>query len=139
MSELSPSLPGSDIVDSIVESIVDSIVDSIAESGHEQQHIEKADIVDIIAADMSNSTSRKRTFYPKWVWSPVGGWWCEPPNAKRNLGITMVGLVVVLGVVCKFSSAHERRPNTPIRPIPSEMWCKHALVDRAAGGTPKVY
>mmetsp|Transcript_49298 Transcript_49298/g.115338 ORF Transcript_49298/g.115338 Transcript_49298/m.115338 type:complete len:86 (-) Transcript_49298:17-274(-) len=77
--------------------------------------------------------------YPKWVWSPVGGWWCEPPNAKRNLGITMVGLVVVLGVVCKFSSAHERRPNTPIRPIPSEMWCKHALVDRAAGGTPKGY
>lgn len=33
----------------------------------------------------------------------------------------------------------QRRPNTPIRPIFSEMMAKHALVDRAAGGTPKVY
>jgi len=33
----------------------------------------------------------------------------------------------------------QRRPNTPIRPIFSEIMAKHALVDRAAGGTPKVY
>ena len=22
--------------------------------------------------------------YPKWVWTPAGGWWCNPVNWKRN-------------------------------------------------------
>ena len=118
--------------------------------------------------------------YPKWVWSPVGGWWCSPPNWRRNTAITAAGLVLTVGYVWSWSAALEvrarargvagrtagrshcaarpiaahaprasatrararsaqRRPNTPIRPIFSETWAKHALVDRAAGGTPKVY
>ncbi|KAG8469774.1 hypothetical protein KFE25_006229 [Diacronema lutheri] len=77
--------------------------------------------------------------YPKWVWSPVGGWWCDPPNWRRNTGLAGCGLVLAIGYVWSWSAALERRPNTPIRPIFSEIMAKHALVDRAAGGTPKVY
>ena len=25
--------------------------------------------------------------YPKWVWSPSGGWWPTPANAGRNAAI----------------------------------------------------
>ena len=33
--------------------------------------------------------------YPKWVWSPAGGWWPNPKNAGRNAaiyGIVSVGV-----------------------------------------------
>jgi hypothetical protein len=26
----------------------------------------------------------RRFEYPKWVWSPSGGWWAEPVHWKRN-------------------------------------------------------
>jgi hypothetical protein len=26
----------------------------------------------------------RRYEYPKWVWSPSGGWWAEPVHWKRN-------------------------------------------------------
>lgn len=29
----------------------------------------------------------KRFEYPKYVWSPSGGWWCEPRNWRRNTAI----------------------------------------------------
>ncbi len=29
----------------------------------------------------------KRFDYPKYVWSPSGGWWCEPRNWRRNTAI----------------------------------------------------
>ena len=28
--------------------------------------------------------------YPKWVWSPSGGWWPKPQAWKRNAGLYMV-------------------------------------------------
>ena len=29
----------------------------------------------------------RRYHYPKWVWSPAGGWWASPANWKRNTAI----------------------------------------------------
>lgn len=29
----------------------------------------------------------KKFDYPKYVWSPAGGWWCNPRNWKRNTAI----------------------------------------------------
>jgi hypothetical protein len=37
-----------------------------------------------------------RFHYPKWVWSPSGGWWPNPVNAKRNALIYSV----FAGVTC---------------------------------------
>jgi hypothetical protein len=34
--------------------------------------------------------------YPKWVWSPSGGWWPNPANAKRNAAI----YAIFAGGVC---------------------------------------
>jgi len=68
--------------------------------------------------------------YPKWVWTPAGGWWCNPPNWKRNTMIAGVVWVGVLGVCASFSSNNERRPLKPMAyPIPSQFWCKHAVAD----------
>jgi hypothetical protein len=33
--------------------------------------------------------------YPKWVWSPSGGWWPSPVHWKRNTaiyGVFMIGV-----------------------------------------------
>jgi hypothetical protein len=35
----------------------------------------------------------RRYPYPKWVWSPAGGWWPTSPNYKRN---------AVIYVTCSF-------------------------------------
>ena len=32
----------------------------------------------------------RRFLYPKWVWSPTGGWWSNNPHWKRNTAITLV-------------------------------------------------
>ena len=68
--------------------------------------------------------------YPKWVWSPAGGWWCNPTNWKRNTGIVAVGWAVISYVSFKWSAANERRLLAPVAyPMPSQYWCKHAVDD----------
>ena len=67
--------------------------------------------------------------YPKWVWTPAGGWYCHPPNWKRNTALVALGWVVVLGFTFRISANNERRLHPPDRFIPSQMWCKHAVED----------
>ena len=68
--------------------------------------------------------------YPKWVWTPTGGYWCNPPNWKRNTAICAGVWSVVLYFGFKWSSANERRYLPPVDyPIPSQYWCKHACED----------
>lgn len=37
----------------------------------------------------------RRFYYPKYVWSPAGGWWHNPPNWKRNTVLVGLGIVAV--------------------------------------------
>ena len=68
--------------------------------------------------------------YPKWVWSPMGGYWCNPPNWKRNTAILVAGWAGVLYMGFKWGSANERRFMPPVDyPIPSQYWCTHAVED----------
>lgn len=68
--------------------------------------------------------------YPKWVWSPAGGWWCEPKQWKRNTAICLGVWGVALFFTFKFSARNERRLGAPADyPIPSQYWCKHAAED----------
>ena len=69
--------------------------------------------------------------YPKWVWSPAGGWWCNPPNWKRNTAICFGIWGGILALAFKWSSENERRYLPPYEnyPIPSQYWAKHAVED----------
>ena len=42
--------------------------------------------------------------YPKWVWSPAGGWWANPTNWRRNTalyGVFVVVTCVWASVICE--------------------------------------
>jgi hypothetical protein len=68
--------------------------------------------------------------YPKWVYSPAGGWWCNPPKWKRNTAICFGVYGIVLYNVFRWSAANERLYGPPVDyPIPSQYWRKHAVED----------
>ncbi len=33
--------------------------------------------------------------YPKWVWSPTGGWWPNPRKWRINTAVVVFGLVMI--------------------------------------------
>mmetsp|Transcript_13778 Transcript_13778/g.17983 ORF Transcript_13778/g.17983 Transcript_13778/m.17983 type:complete len:81 (+) Transcript_13778:188-430(+) len=68
-------------------------------------------------------------YYVPKVWSPSGGWWNNPPQAKLHTGIALGAIGVLSVLIFNVSRKLERRPIPPVRPIPSQMWCKHAVED----------
>jgi hypothetical protein len=42
--------------------------------------------------------------YPKWVWSPAGGWWANPPNWKRNTAIYVVVCCGIAAFVADYAN-----------------------------------
>jgi hypothetical protein len=71
----------------------------------------------------------KEFAYPKYVWSPAGGWWCNPRYWKRNTAIAFMAIFAISVPVFYISAQLERRPVPPYRQIPSQRWCKYAKVD----------
>uniref|UniRef100_A0A1X7UGN9 Uncharacterized protein n=1 Tax=Amphimedon queenslandica TaxID=400682 RepID=A0A1X7UGN9_AMPQE len=67
--------------------------------------------------------------YPKYVWSPSGGWWCNPRHWRRNTNIGLLIVVLSCIPVAYISAKLERRPVAPYRHIPSQRWCKYAETD----------
>ena len=62
--------------------------------------------------------------------APAGGFWCNPPNWKRNTAIAAGVWAACLYMTFKWSAANERRYMPPVNyPIPSQYWCKHAVED----------
>nr|CAB3457877.1 unnamed protein product [Digitaria exilis] len=81
------------------------------------------------------------------VWSMTGGPYCRPVHWRRNTAIAMFGVFIVcipiamksaelevymrppfmLTCPCYFSPslAYMQRPHHPVRPIPSQLWCKN--------------
>eukprot|EP01032_Pedospumella_encystans_P008198 gene8198-9757_t len=48
----------------------------------------------------------RRYPYPKWVWSPAGGWWPNPTNWKRNAAL-YVGVTFTLAYfVAQYADAN---------------------------------
>ena len=78
----------------------------------------------------------RRFYYPKYVWSPAGGWWGHyPKNWQRNRALAFATLgFILIPTVMSVSSANERRPIAPRWPIPSQLWCAHAGDDDARLG-----
>ena len=64
--------------------------------------------------------------YPAHVWTPAGGWWCNPPQWKRNSYIA--GAIGLIGWGLTFSlSASIEVPRRHIRTLcsPSSNLTKH--------------
>ncbi|CAM6106201.1 unnamed protein product [Calypogeia fissa] len=63
--------------------------------------------------------------YPTQVWTPLGGWWCDPKYWRRNTAIAMAGIFLTCVPIAIKSAQLEQRPVPPVRPIPSQLWCKN--------------
>ncbi|KAF8876837.1 hypothetical protein BD779DRAFT_1559300 [Infundibulicybe gibba] len=54
--------------------------------------------------------------YPKYVWSPAGGWWTRPSNWKSNTAIAFGGILAFTYATWSVSAAREVR-NIEIHPL----------------------
>ncbi|XP_057847029.1 uncharacterized protein LOC131056782 [Cryptomeria japonica] len=63
--------------------------------------------------------------YPTNVWTMTGGWFCRPKHWRRNTAIAMAGIFLVCIPIAMKSAELEQRPHYPVRPIPSQLWCKN--------------
>ncbi|RWW70229.1 hypothetical protein BHE74_00022104 [Ensete ventricosum] len=68
------------------------------------------------------------------VWSMTGGPYCRPKHWKRNTAIAFFGVFLVCIPIAIKSAELElvhfvfllqQRPHYPVRPIPSQLWCKN--------------
>ncbi|KAI5652713.1 hypothetical protein M9H77_29900 [Catharanthus roseus] len=59
------------------------------------------------------------------VWSMPGGPHCRPKHWKRNTAIAMAGIFLLCIPIAMVSAKLEQRPQMPVRPIPSQLWCKN--------------
>ncbi|XP_065070205.1 uncharacterized protein LOC135695148 [Rhopilema esculentum] len=71
----------------------------------------------------------KRFDYPKYVWSPTGGWWCEPRNWKRNTAFAFIGLFAAMIPIIYYDYNNLRRLKPPHTPLPWQKFAKHAVED----------
>ncbi|XP_032230070.1 uncharacterized protein LOC116613693 [Nematostella vectensis] len=76
-----------------------------------------------------NMGGGKKFAYPKFVWSPSGGWWCNPKNWRRNTLIAFGVYAAICIPVAYIALQLERRPVPPYRHIPSQRLAKYAKVD----------
>ncbi|OMP00423.1 hypothetical protein COLO4_12662 [Corchorus olitorius] len=63
--------------------------------------------------------------FRKKVWSMSGGPNCRPKHWRRNTAIAMFGVVLICIPIAMKSAELEQRPHHPVRPIPSQLWCKN--------------
>ncbi|KAH0871803.1 hypothetical protein HID58_078825, partial [Brassica napus] len=59
------------------------------------------------------------------VWSMSGGPYCRPKHWRRNTAFAMFGVFLVCIPIAMKSAELEQRPHMPVRPIPSQIWCKN--------------
>ncbi|GAB2217317.1 hypothetical protein Droror1_Dr00000490 [Drosera rotundifolia] len=59
------------------------------------------------------------------VWSMTGGPYCRPKHWKRNTALAMFGIFLICIPIARKSAELEQRPHLPVRPIPSQLWCKN--------------
>jgi len=71
----------------------------------------------------------KRFAYPKYVWSPTGGWWCEPRNWKRNTAIAFLVTALLTIPIIQYDYNHMRRSRPAVKTVPWQRFAKHAIED----------
>eukprot|EP00210_Caulerpa_lentillifera_P001059 g1021.t1 len=68
---------------------------------------------------------RNAPHYLKEVWTPMGGWYCDPVYWRRNTFFGLCAGFAITGTMFFYSVKMEERPNYPRRWIPSLLWCKN--------------
>ncbi|KAK9844166.1 hypothetical protein WJX81_006677 [Elliptochloris bilobata] len=63
--------------------------------------------------------------YPRGVWSPAGGWYADPKHWRRNTVLAFAAMFAIAVPVFFLSASREQRHQYPVRPIPSQRWCKN--------------
>ncbi|KAL5594139.1 hypothetical protein BROUX41_001185 [Berkeleyomyces rouxiae] len=81
--------------------------------------------------------------YPKHVWSPSGGWYCQPANWKANtaiMGAVILGTVAIAWNVSAEREIRFKKPE-PDRFYPSRYWTRQLrewdAEDKAAAAAKK--
>ncbi|KEZ40508.1 hypothetical protein SAPIO_CDS8406 [Scedosporium apiospermum] len=67
--------------------------------------------------------------YPKHVWSPAGGWYCQPANWKQNtfvLGAAVFGLTCIIWKISAEKEQFAHKPE-PGRFYPSRYWTRQLI------------
>ncbi|CAF1702980.1 hypothetical protein YC2023_037946 [Brassica napus] len=59
------------------------------------------------------------------VWSMSGGPYCRPKHWRHNTAFAMLGVFLVCIPIAMKSAELEQMPHMPVRPIPSQIWCKN--------------
>lgn len=81
----------------------------------------------IVSATTVNVSKRymgggRRFHYPKWVWSPAGGWWANPENWKRNTALygVFVGAFCLWGYsyATPMTTRYEPNKASQLAPLP---------------------
>ncbi|KAI8463125.1 MAG: hypothetical protein J3K34DRAFT_445160 [Monoraphidium minutum] len=62
--------------------------------------------------------------YFKEVWSPSGGWWCDPKGWRRNTAIAAGLFMAANYLIFSYSSTHEKRYLAPKQWVPSMLYVK---------------
>ncbi|KAL1846750.1 hypothetical protein VTK73DRAFT_220 [Phialemonium thermophilum] len=72
--------------------------------------------------------------YPKHVWSPAGGWYCQPANWRSNTAVFGLIIVGITALAWKASAEIEYRPHMPEpdRFYPSRHWSKQIIAHERA-------
>jgi hypothetical protein len=55
------------------------------------------------SADMSGGGEYP---YPKYTWSPAGGWWAKTKNWQRKTGVALVVMAAVAAPIALFSNVN---------------------------------
>ncbi|BDD59778.1 hypothetical protein MAP00_004968 [Monascus purpureus] len=67
--------------------------------------------------------------YPKEVWSPAGGWYCQPANWRANTVIAGACIIGIAAATWSLSAEREHRDKMPEpgRFFPSRYWSRQII------------
>ncbi|XP_057299355.1 uncharacterized protein LOC130629979 [Hydractinia symbiolongicarpus] len=66
-------------------------------------------IIGLMKDELGGKGAVKKFDYPKYVWSPTGGWWCQPRNWKRNTAIAFIASALISIPIIKWGRENEIR------------------------------
>ena len=49
----------------------------------------------------------RRYHYPRYVWSPTGGWWNNPANWRRNTIVAGIAIALIAIPIARLSAREE--------------------------------
>jgi len=70
--------------------------------------------------------------YFKEVWSPSGGWWCDPKGWRRNTAFAVGAYLVAQYMIFQWSAENEKRYLPPKTWAPGMLYAKNMPKEEGA-------